>query len=398
MANPYQFDALRDHMDLLKRWTGSSDYKEIYNCSSGHRKQLRSAAELNKALEGKDNLVFVITSNKENIFGFYSSHGIQSDGGNIWEDDDHFVFTLKNNIGVKPKKYKRRVNGMLPIVTVWDDQNEDNVVVVPGFCWITNASKPSFVYRNFGNVYDDDGDGYGVLCENEIKLEKKSNGSFVSVKSLVVFQMTKITREVIIKGRVNRLPEKKVIDEVFSSYGKCNIELKESAMAVITYENVKSSIKCAAFHAKDIFHEGFVKIKESIDNVPQSIGVEINQGKFLKIINKDSPIPVQQTITFPLKFGETQPIIRIYQGEGNFVHSEGMQFIDNLVLKNTLDTIDTTLIQITFRIGNEFFEASAIDLNDSENTTNTKVEMKDLFNSFIEESLEQIYEIIPESF
>ncbi|KAL7719556.1 hypothetical protein QTN25_003262 [Entamoeba marina] len=53
------------------------------------------------------------------------------DGGNIWEDGDHFVFTLKNNIGAKPKRCKRRVNGMHPIVTVWDDKNEDNVVAIP---------------------------------------------------------------------------------------------------------------------------------------------------------------------------------------------------------------------------------------------------------------------------
>lgn len=218
-------------------WTDGYDMREIFTAQSNKSK--RMAKEFNEAVNGLDHLVFIVTSSKGNVFGCYTSVPIKRDTGNIWNDPKHFVFTLSNNIGVEPKIYKRRVEGLIPTLTLWDDTEEDNVFVVPGMCWISSEIKPSFIYTNFSLVYDDGGDTYRVFCESEQNFDKKSNGAFVSVKSLRVFVVKPIGRK--LKIETSRV-DKQEMTRFFSHYGPCRLDFKQSVLC--TFDKVDDAVRC----------------------------------------------------------------------------------------------------------------------------------------------------------
>ncbi|KAL7717287.1 hypothetical protein QTN25_005111 [Entamoeba marina] len=153
----------------------------------------------------------------------------------------------------------------------------------------------------------------------------------------------------------------------------------------------------ASIHAKHISNNSILLQPNISNTVPHSIGIETNQGIFSKIIDKDSSIPVQRTLVLHSNIKSTQILIQLYQGEKEFVNSEGMQFIGGLVLKNTNPCLSTSRIQITLKYDHFKIEVSAINLNDKRCTASIIIGIENLEdNSNIEKYYEQVYEIMPD--
>ncbi|ELP85597.1 hypothetical protein EIN_408660 [Entamoeba invadens IP1] len=239
---PQPTDCIRDYMGQLMEWTNSCGFEEIYNNTSGKR-QARTAKELNATIDGKDRLLFIIVSNKGNVFGSYNSTKIQPDTGAVWDDPNHFVFTLQNQMNIRPRIYKRRVEGMWPTLCLWNDVNAENVVTIPGLCDVSNALKPNFVYKNFGNIYQDDGDGFEVFCNGEIRLEKRSNGAFTSLNSLVVFQMKPFGNFLRVKAFNNANVNMGEVIKKMNQFGRCHVDSAGNSF-VVKFENANDAERC----------------------------------------------------------------------------------------------------------------------------------------------------------
>ncbi|KAL7713483.1 hypothetical protein QTN25_008864 [Entamoeba marina] len=140
--------------------------------------------------------------------------------------------------------------------------------------------------------------------------------------------------------------------------------------------------------------------KMIINRVPHSIGVEINQGRFLKIIDKNSVVPAKGYQDLTLEPGVKQTTIRMYQGECEFVGAPGMQFVKSFVLKNNTQNTEPKSVQIHFTFNkNGMVEATAKILNDKDSETKEKVETKGLMrDEVMEQYQKEIYELLPDDY
>ncbi|KAL7713484.1 Hsp70 family protein [Entamoeba marina] len=139
---------------------------------------------------------------------------------------------------------------------------------------------------------------------------------------------------------------------------------------------------------------------EITTHVPHSIGVEISQGRFLKIIDKNSVVPAVGCQFLTLEAGVKQSTIRIYQGESKYADAPDMQFVKSFILKNNSQTATAKSVQIHFTFNkNGMVEATAKVLNDENSEASISVEMKSFeHDEVIEICQQKIYEIMPDDF
>ncbi|KAL7713482.1 hypothetical protein QTN25_008863 [Entamoeba marina] len=137
-----------------------------------------------------------------------------------------------------------------------------------------------------------------------------------------------------------------------------------------------------------------------INYVPHSIGVEIAQGRFLKIINKDAIVPAKGYQILTLEPGVKQTTIRIYQGESKYADAPGMKFVKSFILKNNSQSTSTKSVEITFKFNeNGMVEATAKVLNDENSEVSISVEMKNLeHDEDIKKCQQEIHKIMPDDF
>ncbi|KAL7718402.1 70kDa heat shock protein [Entamoeba marina] len=141
----------------------------------------------------------------------------------------------------------------------------------------------------------------------------------------------------------------------------------------------------------------FIRNPKTINFVPQSIGIEVEQSIFSKIINKGSPVPTKGYRDLVLKKGVNELNINIYQGEGDFVDSPGMQFIESVELVNKSTHATINFIRIIFKLdNNQNLEITVIDLNNENNKTSIIIELKDFGDEIIKHYQSEIHEIMPD--
>ena len=234
--------------------------EELYSNYAAANKP-RTARMINEKINEKENILIIIETNVGNKFGAYFSKKINIENRFVMDDPNHFVFTLQNNMNIKPRIYKRRAESILPLMCLCNDNEEGVILTIPGFCWISDNNSVSFIYRNFGNVYEDDGDGYAVFCKDEIKMEKKENASIVSINSIKILQLSLVPQNhrIELSTQLN-FNKEKLIDFV-ASYGKANVEVGNN-FATIVFEHVKEALYFmkSAKHVSNVF-KCSVKIK-----------------------------------------------------------------------------------------------------------------------------------------
>ncbi|KAL7720441.1 hypothetical protein QTN25_002474 [Entamoeba marina] len=158
--------------------------------------------------------------------------------------------------------------------------------------------------------------------------------------------------------------------------------------------------KGAAIYAKDLSCNDFLKSTIIINHVPHSIGVEIDQGRFLKIIDKNEVVPARGTQILELKPGVKQSTIRIYQGECNYVDAPGMQFVKSFILKNNSQSMTAIRVEITFKYNkNGMVGASAKILNNEVSEVSVTIEVNNIeHDEYIERCRSEIQDMLPDNF
>ncbi|KAL7713481.1 Chaperone DnaK [Entamoeba marina] len=156
----------------------------------------------------------------------------------------------------------------------------------------------------------------------------------------------------------------------------------------------------AAIYARNLSRDGGMNATKIINHVPHSIGVEIAQGSFLKIIDKNSIVPAEGYQDLTLEPGVKQSTIRIYQGESKYADAPGMKFVKSFILKNNSQSTTSKPVQIHFKFNlNGIIEATAKALNDENNEASVSVEMVDsLTDEVVEKCLKEIYDLMPSDF
>ena len=126
-----------------------------------------------------------------------------------------------------------------------------------------------------------------------------------------------------------------------------------------------------------------------IDVVPLSIGIELSDGKFSRIIKKNTPLPITETMKYYLPPEEDNLVIKLYQGERLLAKENQLISVINLNLPanpKKYKNIITLTLHLSFN--------GHLTIKIKENITNTEIN-KDIENVFL--SKEEILKIINQS-
>jgi molecular chaperone DnaK (HSP70) len=123
-----------------------------------------------------------------------------------------------------------------------------------------------------------------------------------------------------------------------------------------------------------------------IDVVPLSIGVELSDGKFSKIIKKNTPLPITEMMKYYLAPEEDNIVIKLYQGERLIAKENQLISIINVNLPpnpKKYKNIITLTLHLSFN--------GHLSIKIKENITNSEIN-KEIENVFL--SKEEIIKII----
>ncbi|ELP92179.1 hypothetical protein EIN_381460 [Entamoeba invadens IP1] len=136
-------------MDLLSEWTGLTRSLKIYDSEID---ELESNA-LWKKVQGRKNVMFVVVTNTGDVFG--SFHGILPEKQGAWvrEDKDQFIFSLDNNQGYQPTKFKPKsmTHQLLSIAK----KNQKQKMFWISDAFRINSEDKSYISSSFSRFYED---------------------------------------------------------------------------------------------------------------------------------------------------------------------------------------------------------------------------------------------------
>ncbi|KAL7713900.1 TLDc domain-containing protein [Entamoeba marina] len=138
---------INQYMSDLKQWTGKREAKMIFEGND------LTSQNFWKMVKDLKNLMIIVETSDDFLFGSYHSQLPSSQDEWIHEDINHFVFTLNNPHNIKPTHF-------LPIPTneellfVYGDNDKDNVVWV-NYCYWICGDNIAYVWHHFPDWYLD---------------------------------------------------------------------------------------------------------------------------------------------------------------------------------------------------------------------------------------------------
>ena len=239
----YRQDPRKQNEDVEKLFDflPITKYEEIYSNHAAANRP-RTAQLINDKINKKENILILIETRAGNKFGAYFSSKITVENRLLMEDPNHVVFTISNNMNIKPKVYKRREDAILPLLCLCTENSEGVVLTIPGFCWISDNQSTSYVYRDFANIYDDEGDTYAVFCKDEMKVEKKENASVVNINCIRIFQLSMIPQNYKIELHSQNPFNKERVMNYLEGYGKATIDITNNIVSIV-FENSVDAAK-----------------------------------------------------------------------------------------------------------------------------------------------------------
>lgn len=144
---------LARYMEQLSQWTHMSVSTIIYDSEVSPL----TTESLFSSVNGKSNVMLIVTTDGDNIFG--SFHGELPNSISRWKEADpmHFVFTLQNPYGIPPTKFSPLKPDCYPI---WFYKSPTAIYCIQYFCHISN-NKQCFINtkewsgKGFSEVYND---------------------------------------------------------------------------------------------------------------------------------------------------------------------------------------------------------------------------------------------------
>ncbi len=121
--------------------------------------------------------------------------------------------------------------------------------------------------------------------------------------------------EIILVGGSFKIPYFRTLVSEWFNKQIDKISLKIDNQTFLLYEDIAVSLGAAAYGYYNSRNDGIVLIEK----LPLSIGIEDGEGMIVKILEKNTPIPITKTKTFTTEDPDQKSVdICIYQGESSF--------------------------------------------------------------------------------
>ncbi|EKE41606.1 hypothetical protein ENUP19_0041G0128 [Entamoeba nuttalli] len=141
--------------EIMKQWTGFKEMKLIYDSSQ----QFFDSRGFNEKVCGRKNLLIIVVSGKS-IFGSWHSKQIPKEKKDgfvyVKNDENHFVFTLRNIYNINPTKFlPREVNHHSKSLCISGSKNSTCIVGCYSCYFVETLDNESTVDWSFSSTYRD---------------------------------------------------------------------------------------------------------------------------------------------------------------------------------------------------------------------------------------------------
>ncbi|KAL7714819.1 TLDc domain-containing protein [Entamoeba marina] len=139
IPNPYHLiiQPIHSYVYYLQKFCNKTNFEIIYNTETHEYNNYT----IWSIIKNRMNFMLIFNTTSGNVFGSFHSISPPSLGKYSSKDFNHFVFTLKNPHNLVKKLKAKTLDSVLKISGV----DQDNVLVINGFCFITKSTNSFFV-------------------------------------------------------------------------------------------------------------------------------------------------------------------------------------------------------------------------------------------------------------
>ncbi|ELP91029.1 hypothetical protein EIN_267450 [Entamoeba invadens IP1] len=153
----------------IVEWTNMCQYRVLYRST----KDNLTAKALNAKICGRTNILLIVITNKNYVFGSYSSVAIPNPpkigDHHVGPDNAFFCFTFQNPFNTEPLKITKKTTSTS--LKIYSNKEQSYVVGVDA-CFYIRANCPSHVPSCFAESFDDPTKKGGLLFVNAVYPDK----------------------------------------------------------------------------------------------------------------------------------------------------------------------------------------------------------------------------------